>query len=203
MDSVLKTVYEQTMNDADKQNALHPAMPAQDTMPHLHSVMPEPLMDEPYSDHVLLLCMDTAHDTALADALSALARQTDFAVQYHIIVEDAAQSLPTIEARHFVCMLTSTQAQGLALLRHALHSPARYIGLAAQSGGGGGRSLLEALRTEDIAPAEIACVRCPAGLPIGAHTIQEQAVAILAELIAARAGRMPRPLGRAKILETP
>ena len=38
----------------------------------------------------------------------------------------------------------------------------------------------------------LACVRCPIGLPIGAQTPHELGIAIAAELIAARAGCLPR-----------
>lgn len=177
------------MNDADMTPAPMPhndaALPP-DNLPDVQpDALPEPIMDEPHADHVLLLCVDETLDNTLADALRILARRADFAVHRHALGED---SPPEIDARHYVCLFAHAHSGSLALLRYALHSPARYIGLV----GPEGTTLLDALRAEGVPPAELACLRCPAGLPIGAVSTQEHAVSLMAEIIAARAGRMPR-----------
>ena len=72
------------------------------------------------------------------------------------------------------------------VLAQALKTPAAYIGMI------GSRrkrdTIYTALLDEGFTDADIARVRCPIGLGIGADTPEEIAVSIAAELIAVRAG---------------
>ena len=54
------------------------------------------------------------------------------------------------------------------------------------------RDINAALRAEGMPNAELACVRCPIGLPVGADSPQQIAVSVVAELLAARAGTLQR-----------
>lgn len=92
--------------------------------------------------------------------------------------------------RHYVVIATHSHAFDLTALGQALSSHAYYIGML---GGRGKRNaLFAALREQGVPDAELACVRCPIGLPIGAESPREIAVAIVAELLAARAGVLQR-----------
>ena len=92
--------------------------------------------------------------------------------------------------RHYVVILTHSHAHDLAALAQALHSHAFYIGML---GGKAKRNaLFAALREQGVPDAELACIRCPVGLPIGAESPRELAVSIVAELLAARAGVLQR-----------
>lgn len=92
--------------------------------------------------------------------------------------------------RHYVLIGTENHAHELAALAQALRSHAWYIGML--GGGAGRRALFAALRDEGVPDAELACIRCPSGLPVGAESPRERAVAIVAELLAARAGVLHR-----------
>lgn len=85
-----------------------------------------------------------------------------------------------------ICM-TRGHAEDLAALRFALTTPARYVGVL---GSKGKRvQFREALAADGIAPDVIGSIRMPVGLEIGAETVEEIAVAIVAELIRERRSR--------------
>ncbi|GAA4477402.1 XdhC family protein [Rhodococcus olei] len=115
-----------------------------------------------------------------ADAVADLARMLGFAVER---VEEGGRVEGAVAA--VVAGLGSGEAEGV---RAALDAGVGYVGLVASRVRGAG--VLEQLGLDD---AELARVHTPAGLPIGARTAAEIAVAILAELV--RAIRIDR-LGR-------
>ena len=69
-------------------------------------------------------------------------------------------------------------------LREALETPAGYIGLVASRRRG--NAALAALRDSGVGEADLARIRCPAGLDLGPSSQEEIAVAILAEVVAWR-----------------
>jgi xanthine dehydrogenase accessory factor len=69
-------------------------------------------------------------------------------------------------------------------VRRGLEAGATYVALVASERRG--RALLEELRAAGVPEEELARVRTPAGLDIGARTHEEIAVSILAELVAVR-----------------
>ena len=84
-----------------------------------------------------------------------------------------------------VALTHDPKLDDMALLA-ALPSPAFYVGaLGSQRNNALRRERLALL---DLGPEEIARLRGPVGLPIGAHTPPEIAIAILADLIAERNG---------------
>jgi xanthine dehydrogenase accessory factor len=95
-----------------------------------------------------------------------------------------------IGRRHFVVIVTRGHAFDQTVLAQSLDSHARYIGMI------GSRAKREriyaALRADGVPKAELAAVRCPVGLPIGAETPAQIAVSIVAELLAAKAGVLQR-----------
>jgi xanthine dehydrogenase accessory factor len=139
----------------------------------------------------------------VAQAVARLAAQLDFRVT---VVDDrpdfanrerfpAAAEIVVAElsdlARHLkltrncvvICM-TRGHAEDLTALRFALTTPARYVGVL----GSKGKRLQfrETLLAEGHPPAVIESLHMPVGLEIGAETVEEIAVAIVAELIRER-----------------
>jgi xanthine dehydrogenase accessory factor len=82
-----------------------------------------------------------------------------------------------------ICM-TRGHAEDMTALRFALTTPARYVGVL----GSKGKRLQfrEALAAEGHGKDEIEAVHMPVGLEIGAETVEEIAVAIVAELVMER-----------------
>jgi xanthine dehydrogenase accessory factor len=76
-------------------------------------------------------------------------------------------------------------------LRRGLDAGCEYVGLVASHVRGA--AVLEALRADGVAEPDLARVRTPAGLKIGARTHAEIALAILAELVAVRRMRAAIP----------
>jgi xanthine dehydrogenase accessory factor len=87
-----------------------------------------------------------------------------------------------------ICM-TRGHAEDLVALRFALGTPARYVGVL----GSKGKRLQfrEALLADGHAPEVIESLHMPVGLEIGAETVEEIAVAIVADLIRERRVRLP------------
>jgi xanthine dehydrogenase accessory factor len=85
----------------------------------------------------------------------------------------------------FVVIVTRGHVHDAGVLAQALRTPAGYIGMI------GSRrkrdAVYERLRGQGFTKADLARVRCPVGLDIGAETPEEIAVSIVAELIACRA----------------
>lgn len=85
-----------------------------------------------------------------------------------------------------ILVMTRGHAEDLTVLRWALTTPARTVGVL------GSRSkrihFEEALRAEGVGQDQIASVRMPVGLDLGAESVDEIAVSIVAELIGLRRG---------------
>ncbi|MBR6976230.1 MAG: XdhC family protein, partial [Ottowia sp.] len=99
-----------------------------------------------------------------------------------------ATAIYPIDARHYAVILTRSHEADLALLRLLLATPARYLGvMGAESEK---EALFADLRAAGCPAAELACVRCPIGVPVGAQSPEELGIAIAAELVAARSGNL-------------
>lgn len=166
-----------------------------------------PAVPEPEPDHLVLLC-GGGH---MAQEVARQARHAGFAVDVVDVREEyaTAERFPTarrvvlcedyaeldkdypLDSRHYVVILTHSYETDMAVLLHSLHSPARYIGVVGSERKK--ENLFAQLRERNIPDAELACVHCPMGLGIGAESVEEMGIAITAELIAARAGCLPRP----------
>jgi xanthine dehydrogenase accessory factor len=88
----------------------------------------------------------------------------------------------------------------LPVLRHALAGDVGYIGMLGSRRRGD--AILRMLREEGVPEASLARIRVPIGLDLGAKTAPEIALAILAEIVAARYGGTGRPLVLAKPART-
>jgi xanthine dehydrogenase accessory factor len=92
----------------------------------------------------------------------------------------------------YVAILTHDPKFDLPALTAALRSGVRYIGLL------GSRTTIErrkaGLREQGFTEGDLARIRAPIGLDLGARTPEEIALAVLAEMVAVRYGRDGRPL---------
>lgn len=95
-----------------------------------------------------------------------------------------------ISAQHYVCIFSNDEKERLTALAEALASHAFYIGLKATRAER--ERLFGLLRASGVPDAELAAVRCPIGLPVGANGPEQFAVAVMAELLAAKAGTLQR-----------
>lgn len=152
------------------------------------------------------------------DFASALARTGKF-LGYHVTVCDARAVFATrdrfpeadevvvdwphrylrrtgTDARTVLCVLTHDAKFDVPLLKEALRMPVAYVGAM------GSRRTHEdrdrRLRSEGVTEAELARLRSPIGLDLGARTPEETALSIAAEIVAARRGGTGIPLTGSK-----
>jgi xanthine dehydrogenase accessory factor len=97
-----------------------------------------------------------------------------------------------VDARTVICVLTHDPKFDVPLLEVALRTPAAYIGAMGSRRTHDDR--LARLREVGLTEDELARLRSPIGLDLGARTPEETAVAIAAELIQLRWGGSGRPL---------
>jgi xanthine dehydrogenase accessory factor len=98
----------------------------------------------------------------------------------------------TTDARTVICVLTHDPKFDVPLLEVALRRPASYIG--AMGSRRTHEDRLARLREAGMTEPELARLRSPIGLDLGARTPEETAVAIAAELIQLRWGGSGQPL---------
>lgn len=107
----------------------------------------------------------------------------------HRVVERAADSLGPRDA---ICVLTHDPKFDVPALLAALHTRVGYIGVL-------GSRRTQATRRDELlaagaSPGDLQRIRGPIGLDIGARTPEEAAVAICAEIVANRSGRLSASL---------
>jgi xanthine dehydrogenase accessory factor len=125
-------------------------------------------------------------DITIVDDREAYASRQRFPEAQNVIAEDfdkaAAQLTPSESS--YIVIVTRGHRDDMRMLRWAVHTPARYIGMI-----GSKRktiTIFKELQAEGLAPELFDRVHAPIGLDIGAVTPEEIAVSITAELIAAR-----------------
>ncbi len=101
-------------------------------------------------------------------------------------------SATTTDERTVICVLTHDPKFDVPLLEVALRRPAAYIGAMGSRRTHDDR--IARLRAVGVTDAELARLRSPIGLDLGARTPEETAIAIAAELIQLRWGGTGRPL---------
>ena len=127
-------------------------------------------------------------EVTVIDDREEFANRERFLDAYEIIAEPFETALPKLQLGPKTFIVIATRGHGLDLLalRWAVESNARYIGMV----GSRKKSItfLRELENEGIAAEKLARVNTPIGLDIGAITPEEIAVAVVAEMIAARRG---------------
>jgi xanthine dehydrogenase accessory factor len=96
------------------------------------------------------------------------------------------------DERTVICVLTHDPKFDVPVLEVALRAPAAYIGAMGSRRTHSDR--LDRLREAGLSEDELARLRSPVGLDLGARTPEETAVAIAAELIQLRWGGSGQPL---------
>jgi xanthine dehydrogenase accessory factor len=134
----------------------------------------------------------------VCDARGVFATKKRFPDADEVIVEWPHRFLPTalVDARTVICVLTHDPKFDVPLLEIALRTNAGYIGAM-----GSRRTHLDRLarlRARGLTSSELARLRSPIGLDIGARTPEETAVSIAAEIIQMRWGGTGRPLFETK-----
>ncbi|MDQ1105288.1 XdhC family protein [Nocardioides zeae] len=98
----------------------------------------------------------------------------------------------TTDERTVLCVLTHDPKFDVPLLEVALRGPAAYVG--AMGSRRTHRDRLDRLREVGVTDAELARLRSPIGLDLGARTPEETAVSIAAEIVGLHRGGTGRPL---------
>jgi xanthine dehydrogenase accessory factor len=125
-------------------------------------------------------------DITVVDDRGAYANRERFPDAKEIIAEDFDQAMSRLTPSEsaYLVIVTRGHRDDMRVLRWAVQTPARYIGMI-----GSKRktiTIFKELTKEGLSPELFERVHAPVGLDIGAITPEEIAVAITAELIAAR-----------------
>ena len=134
------------------------------------------------------------YHVTVCDARPVFATRSRFPDADDVIVDWPHRFLGGIEvdARTVICVLTHDPKFDVPVLEVALRTPAGYIG--AMGSRRTHEDRLERLRAIGMTEAELARLRSPIGLDLGARTPEETAVSIAAELIQLRWGGTGRAL---------
>ncbi|MFF0714052.1 XdhC family protein [Streptomyces bauhiniae] len=136
------------------------------------------------------------YQVTVCDARPVFATPTRFPHADEVVTDWPHRYLArtAVDARTAICVLTHEAKFDIPLLRQALALPVGYVGAM-----GSRRTHDERLRLlrEARVPAEqLAALHSPIGLDLGAHTPEETAVSITAEIIAHTNGASGLPLSR-------
>jgi xanthine dehydrogenase accessory factor len=132
--------------------------------------------------------------TVVVDGRELFATRERFPTADELIVgmpSEIADRLP-LGAATLVVLLSHDYKYDLPVLRRVLASDAAYVGLLGSERRG--RALLEFLAAEGIPDEQLARVRVPVGLDIGARSAEEIALSVLAEALAVQHGRSGGPM---------
>jgi xanthine dehydrogenase accessory factor len=134
------------------------------------------------------------YHVTVCDARATFATSKRFPDADEVIVEWPHRYLDRValDQRTAICVLTHDPKFDVPLLEVALRSPATYIGAMGSRRTHDER--LERLRERGLTDEELARLRSPIGLDLGARTPEETAVSVAAELIQCRWGGSGRPL---------
>ncbi|MFJ9906366.1 XdhC family protein [Streptomyces sp. NPDC101152] len=130
----------------------------------------------------------------VCDARPVFATRARFPEADEIVVEWPHRYLErtSVDGRSVLCVLTHDAKFDVPLLRRALRLPVAYVGAM-----GSRRTHLdrnERLREVGVSELELARLRSPIGLDLGARTPEETALSIASEIVAARRGGSGVPL---------
>lgn len=160
--------------------------------------MPPPALLVVGAGHVAMplvtLARTLGFHTIVVDGRPRLATRERFPDADELVVgmpSEIARRVPLV-ASSAVVLVAHDYKYDLPVLRHVLGTPAGYVGMLGSRRRG--EAILKLLREEAVPEAQLARLRVPIGLDLGAKTAPEIALAILAEIVAARYGGSGRPL---------
>ncbi|MCF3964114.1 XdhC family protein [Streptomyces fuscigenes] len=139
------------------------------------------------------------HHVTVCDARPVFATRARFPEADEVVVDWPHRYLRATRTDHrsILCVLTHDAKFDVPLLEVALRLPVAYVGAM------GSRRTHEdragRLREAGLGEAEIAALRSPIGLDLGARTPEETALSIAAEIVAVRHGGTGRPLAGAAV----
>lgn len=162
---------------------------------YVEPVQPQPTLVLAGAGHIAhaLAPMASAagFDVVVIDDRASFASPERFPTASRCLVGDIAQclhELPT-DARTYIVIVTRGHRHDADALRVALRKPSAYVGMI-----GSKRKITviyrDLLEKGEATLEQLARVHSPLGLDIGAETVGEIAVSILAELIAVRRGKL-------------
>jgi xanthine dehydrogenase accessory factor len=134
------------------------------------------------------------YHVTVCDARPVFATHARFPDADDVVVEWPHRYLARtpVDERTVICVLTHDPKFDVPVLEVALRTPAGYIGAMGSRRTHDDR--LDRLREAGLSDAELARLRSPIGLDLGARTPEETAVSVAAELIQLRWGGSGRPL---------
>ncbi|MFI6497399.1 XdhC family protein [Nonomuraea typhae] len=134
------------------------------------------------------------YHVTVCDARPVFATRRRFPDAHEVVVDWPHRYLERqhVDARTAVAVLTHDPKFDIPLLERALRTGARYVGAMGSRRTHDER--LRRLREAGVTESELARLRSPIGLDLGARTPEEVAVSIAAELVAVRRGGTCRPL---------
>ena len=127
--------------------------------------------------------------TVVVDGRERFATRERFPTADELIVgmpSEIAARLP-LGAHSFVVLLSHDYKYDLPVLRAVLESDAAYVGCLGSARRG--KAMLDFLAEQGVSPLQLARVRIPVGLDIGARSAAEIALSALAEALAVERGR--------------
>jgi xanthine dehydrogenase accessory factor len=144
------------------------------------------------------LAKGLGYQVTIADPRSAFLASSRFSAAAEIEVGWPDKVLDGVELgpRDSVLIFTHDPKLDVPAVQAALKTGAGYIGALGSRNTTADRN--RRLRDVGVTDAEIERIFAPCGLDIGASTVEETAVAVLAEIIAHRAGRHGQPLREAE-----
>ena len=111
------------------------------------------------------------------------------------IPSEIVEQLPLTSSTAVVLTIHDYKVE-VPVLRTVLASEAGYVGMLGSRRRG--RGVLELLREQGATDEQLARVQVPIGLDIGAQTVAEIALSVIAQIVASRAGRPARGLAEAR-----
>ncbi|WP_314174985.1 XdhC family protein [Streptomyces winkii] len=134
------------------------------------------------------------YHVTVCDARPVFATEARFPAADEIVVDWPHRYLRRTETdgRTVLCVLTHDAKFDIPLLREALRMPVAYVGAMGSRRTHADRD--QRLREAGVTERELALLRSPIGLDLGARTPEETALSIAAEIVAARRGGTGAPL---------
>lgn len=131
----------------------------------------------------------TGFETVVIDDRAEFANAVRFPKARRVVViPEFLQCFPELGQDDYVVIVTRGHLHDRNVLAQALKTGAGYIGMIGSRNKR--QAVYQSLMGQGFTEEDIARVHCPIGLTIGADTPEEIAVSIVAELIAARSGKI-------------